>query len=112
MPLKQNVSIYSGIAPPPALLERLTNGRPGSLQHIDSDLSASNIPPPALNSNSPQASAASGPSMPAPPYDEPPPSYEDAMADNLTPANGIRPGYRPPDPNTQDTRGIWRDEKG
>jgi len=29
-------------------------------------------------------------------YNDPPPSYEDAMADNMLPVDGPRVGYRPP----------------
>ena len=41
---------------------------------------------------------------------EPPPSYEDAMADGSRPivAQGPRDGYRPPAPRMDD---VWADEK-
>jgi hypothetical protein len=43
-------------------------------------------------------------------YVEPPPSYEDAMADSSRPivAQGPRDGYRPPAPRMDD---VWADEK-
>jgi hypothetical protein len=72
-----------------------------------------NAPPPTA---APPYAGPSGPAMPpqaglslTQDYVEPPPSYEDAMADNV-PANaqGPRDGYRPPPPKMTD---VWADEK-
>jgi hypothetical protein len=112
------VSLFSGIAPPAALLDRIQHGgRPNGINHVDTNMSTTSLSSPVA-AGPPLAAqpgpSSQGPSGAAPPsYEEPPPSYEDAMADNLRPADGHRPGYRPPDPATSgiSTSGIWRDEK-
>jgi len=49
------------------------------------------------------------PTVPAPEYSEAPPSYEDAVAAELPPVNGLRPDYQPPPPGVDDL--LDRDEK-
>lgn len=99
-PLRMPIQVYSGIAPPQALLEQMASrpNRPAT----QSPYTASNLRPPgSANASSP------GPSRPPvrpPPSDhvepspsdipdEAPPSYEDAMADELAPIDGPRRDY-------------------
>ena len=96
--LRMPVQVYSGILPPPALLEEM------SKQHHPGLAGQSLRPPVAARPSTqsqqsfgaPQPSTAAGYSPVAasapPPHgnlpDEPPPSYEDAMADELAPVDG------------------------
>jgi hypothetical protein len=124
LPLRfANVQIYSGITPPPELLEAARNRAPGQ--------ASVNIPPqlpprasqagrpPAQTAQSSQAGPSSqaaqssrpanaqpahdplyppplGPGETVPPYDDAPPSYDEAVAENITgPFDGLqdRPAY-------------------
>lgn len=82
LPLRFQIEIYSGISPPPALLNAIAS-RPA-------------IParPPAIPQRPPH-DPAYPPQLPAGaiPEDDVPPSYEDAMADEITPADGPRREY-------------------
>lgn len=108
LPLRLPVKVYSGIAPPNALLEAGLAAGPGN--HKPSLL---NIPPPQMQApHTPttpthagfnSANAFSGalvqpphPAASAPAYDEAPPSYEDAIGQDLPPINGYRGSYQPP----------------
>ncbi|KAJ5806886.1 hypothetical protein N7474_010478 [Penicillium riverlandense] len=102
LPLRMPVKVYSGIAPPQALLDALA---------------AASLQPSSPNTQSPRTSQLSSsanagqPRPPMPPrpatlpaavsvgdvYDEAPPSYEDAMAENIGPVDGPRREYHPPD---------------
>ncbi|KAF2839389.1 arrestin [Patellaria atrata CBS 101060] len=119
LPLRLPVKIFSGIAPPPALLERMLNAasqepvlppRPNShagFPHspIDSP-GAHQYPSPQQG----QYLAPAGPSIAqpyqgsaphsgaAPGYDDAPPSYEDAIASDMPPIDGPRRDYAPPPP--------------
>lgn len=124
LPLRLPVKVYSGIAPPKALLdatlvganekERLATGTslnvPGSssqapvtpttpMQH--GFASGSALPPPG-------AANAEG----APGYEDAPPSYEEAIGDDLPPINGYRGSYQPPPvpegaPRMSDEKRRW-----
>jgi len=111
LPLRLPVKVYSGITPPPALLEavakKATSGKlaaetQSSLKPplqpqipstpVDSSLGAFNAFPPVQGSSSAQPSAAQPPA----PYDDAPPSYEEAVGQDLPPINGYRGSYAPP----------------
>ncbi|CAO2657936.1 Nn.00g071960.m01.CDS01 [Neocucurbitaria sp. VM-36] len=100
LPLRLPVKVYSGIAPPKALLEA------GKL-----DSSTLNVPPsqqqaphtPTTPTHGGFGTSGGGfPGQPlqpqgaAPGYDEAPPSYEEAIGQDLPPINGYRGSYQPP----------------
>jgi hypothetical protein len=58
----------------------------------------------------PLASGSHLPPQTVPGADDAPPSYEDAIASDLPPLNGPRPGYRPPAAPEGESR-ITGDEK-
>lgn len=99
IPLRVPVRVYSGITPPPALLEAMDTQTKGKQ------------PPPTPSR--PQGEDTGRPPMPprpavAPPtqddsYEEAPPSYEDAMAETLSPLEGPRREYYPPDASSART---------
>jgi len=91
LPLRLPVKVYSGIAPPSALLEAGFNAESGKPSKVDARPQAQALHAPTTGSTgqsvSPQA---------APVYDDAPPSYEDAVGLNLPPINGYRGSYMPP----------------
>lgn len=111
LPLRLPVKIYSGIAPPKALLQAAQSGE-GNLKPALNTLNA----PPYQQSQAPTPTApthavfASGsnvfPGQPAqqpaqPPaqaggFEDAPPSYEEAIGNDLPPINGYRGSYQPP----------------
>jgi hypothetical protein len=114
LPLRLPVKVYSGIAPPQALLEATLTGSPVPVSPPAQPLA---VPPPQKGQASaphtpvePQpgfsgasafppaqgtsASASHAPEIP--PYDDAPPSYEDAVGMNLPPVDGVRGTYAPP----------------
>ncbi|PGH34007.1 hypothetical protein GX50_03154 [[Emmonsia] crescens] len=97
LPLRMAVQVYSGIAPPQALLEAVRRS-PSKASKV------SEVPPP--QPPRPQVAPALPPVQGE--YDDAPPSYEDAMADALGPVDGPRREYNPPD------TGSWSatDNKG
>jgi hypothetical protein len=82
LPLKFPVKVFSGIAPPAALLES-ASARPPPIPHRPS--TTANMPDPAYPPQLGTPAAAFG--------DEPPPSYEDAMAEDIAPVDGPRREY-------------------
>jgi hypothetical protein len=101
LPLRLPVKIFSGIAPPKALLEAGFNapagGKPATL-HVPQYGQALHTPPsPQTGFNN--ANAFAGQPVQPPntqAYDDAPPSYEDAIAQDLPPINGYRGSYQPP----------------
>ncbi|KAL4878289.1 hypothetical protein BJY04DRAFT_196205 [Aspergillus karnatakaensis] len=96
IPLRVPVRVYSGITPPPALLEAMATNTPVKPK------------PPTHTPSWPRQDDSERPPMPprpaAPPafnpdegLDDAPPSYEDAMAESLSPLDGPRREYYPPD---------------
>ena len=98
--IRMPVQVYSGIAPPAALLAAMSN-RP-------SRTSTHDVPPPTPSRPSAQGGGlpaySQPPSTQATDHIEPspsdippdaPPSYEDAIADNMGPIDGPRMEYRP-----------------
>jgi len=110
LPLRLPVKMYSGIAPPKALLEA---GIAAETSHHQ--------PPPHIGTPAQVAQQQHSPTMPAhmapihgvgagaPAYDDAPPSYEDAIGQDLPPINGYRGSYQPP-PAEEGAPQFW-DEK-
>ncbi|KAL6235726.1 hypothetical protein BDW75DRAFT_208861 [Aspergillus navahoensis] len=97
LPLRVPVRVYSGITPPPALLEAMavnTKDEPKRPTHTPSSPQAENTERPPIP---PRPTAAPLPVNPEDLQDEAPPSYEDAMAETLSPLEGPRREYYPPD---------------
>ncbi|KAJ5698160.1 hypothetical protein N7462_000165 [Penicillium macrosclerotiorum] len=97
LPLRMPVKVYSGIAPPQALLDAMAAA---ALKPSPSKPTAQ--PPWAPTSDDNRPPMPPRPSGTVPEYsnggyDEAPPSYEDAMAENLSPVDGPRREYHPPD---------------
>lgn len=95
------VKVYSGIAPPQALLDAMAAAalQPSPSKPEPSPSSPTN----ADDSRPPMPPRPSGAPVPAESgavYDDAPPSYEDAMAENLSPVDGPRREYHPPDAST------------
>lgn len=99
-PLRMAVQVYSGIAPPQALLEQIAS-RPARPTTQPPYMASNLRPPGSVSGHSPNPLR---PSAPQPPSDhvepspsdipdEAPPSYEDAMADDLAPIDGPRRDY-------------------
>ena len=98
LPLRLPVKVFSGIAPPAKLLNAMATKPPrrasGPVPQVQPASSASNAPP-----NDPG-------------YEDAPPSYEDAIAEDLPPLpDGPRPNYAPPPPSTDGESRISSDEK-
>ncbi|KAI9659848.1 MAG: hypothetical protein M1821_001199 [Bathelium mastoideum] len=93
LPLRLPVTIYSGIAPPKALLDAMQESSPDSRGTAIRRRSA----PGRENPNAAASTAKPEAGQPAaPPYDDAPPSYEDAIAQDLPPVDGPRRDYAPP----------------
>ena len=134
LPLRLAVKVYSGIAPPPALLQRLATS------HLDIDhlaAQSANSPggfSPNMNANfhppspltpsyghnqgpAPLGTTGSylGPTRPPRPPgeedEEAPPSYEDAMADEMAPVDGPRREYNVPAPPERNESSFGADSK-
>ncbi|KAL1848767.1 hypothetical protein Plec18170_007778 [Paecilomyces lecythidis] len=91
LPLRIPVKVYSGVAPPQALLDAMV-GRDGK--------AAESTETPISPSRPAMPPRPSGPPVPAYPedgYADAPPSYEDAIAEDLGPVDGPRRDYNPPD---------------
>ncbi|KGO77159.1 Arrestin-like, N-terminal [Penicillium italicum] len=112
LPLRMPVRVFSGIAPPQALLDAMAAA---SLQPSSSKMK----PQPSL----PTEAGSSRPSVPPRPtgepvpvnsgdvYDDAPPSYEDTIGDHLSPVDGPRREYHPPDASSQSTVESGADSK-
>lgn len=102
--LRLPVQIFSGIAPPPELLEAMANKgklNAPALPARKPSKSAAMAPPPhtpvaAGASSSSAAPPPPGFDAPPPMYSEAPPSYEDAVGNHLPPVEGPRRDYAPP----------------
>ncbi len=116
------VQVYSGIAPPPALLARMADQptRPHLASFQSTPSSSPQTPSPRpLNPLQPPlpprpfVPAAAAEMIP----DEPPPSYEDAIADDIGPVDGPRRDYEQQphsNPETGDEKAsgaMGRDER-
>ncbi|KAF2017844.1 hypothetical protein BU24DRAFT_345379 [Aaosphaeria arxii CBS 175.79] len=99
LPLRLPVKVYSGITPPKALLEATPTGDSGKVgfkpplpqAQAPPTLAGPSVPPPFSPSQGPPVGA-----HPEQPYDDAPPSYEDAIGQDLPPIDGYRGNYQPP----------------
>ena len=108
LPLRLPVKVYSGIAPPAALLQAMASStgiaKPGlapaaAALHLEPNVAMPHTPvdPPAFTANQfPPQQGAHLPPQNAPGYEEAPPSYEDAIGQDLPPVDGYRGEYAPP----------------
>lgn len=120
LPLRLDVLVYSGIAPPAEVLARLketklpTHRKPTNpvadklaAERQDSEFGQNQVPPTPVE-------GVAGPAYPfregLPEYADAPPSYEDAIASDVPPVAAPRPEYVPP-PHQEDDL-LGRDEKG
>ncbi|KAF2276952.1 uncharacterized protein EI97DRAFT_304073 [Westerdykella ornata] len=110
LPLRLPVKVYSGIAPPKALLDATLSAQAGKIK--PSAPPALAPPPEPMPPVTPVDHAGfSGPNAlppvqgappsPAPlgvqpPYDDAPPSYEEVVGEDLPPVDGYRGNYQPP----------------
>ena len=100
LPLRLPVKVYSGIAPPKALLDATLVGDAGKLKPTYLEPNAHSYTP--TTPVSPQGFHGANAFPPAQgtsqqvPYDDAPPSYEDAIGQDLPPINGYRGNYQPP----------------
>ncbi|KAL2003055.1 hypothetical protein VTN02DRAFT_5133 [Thermoascus thermophilus] len=86
LPLRLAVKVYSGIAPPQALLDAMGVSAPGTQYPQREEPPSPSQPPP----KPPRPASASAPVYTGEVYDDAPPSYEDAMAEELGPVDGPR----------------------
>ncbi|KAF1935832.1 arrestin [Clathrospora elynae] len=102
LPLRLPVEVYSGIAPPKALLDAGFNaeaGKPANLNVPSTQPQAPHTPTTPTHAGFSSANAFAGQptqAHAAPAYDDAPPSYEDAIGQDLPPINGYRGSYQPP----------------
>ena len=116
--MRLDVEVYSGIAPPKALLEAMAEAKAGvhrpskvdSANTLDGKLKTDmpaqpdNFVPPTpmeasgseRDSKFPAYEGSRIPSSAAPVPTDAPPSYEDAVASDLPPVDARRPNYEPP----------------
>ena len=129
LPLRLNTLVYSGIAPPQEVLDRMAQTKPSitrpaavakhqSVQvpgRRTSELGANQVPPTPIEESGSLAAALPSQSVPTSTlneseYADAPPSYEDAIASDLPPVSvDVRPSYAPP-PSGEDEL-LGRDEK-
>jgi hypothetical protein len=124
LPLRMPVKVYSGIKPPPALLEAIATSH--QRPRVPMDLGSRT---PSMGNHPPIAHTPSSPSTPsyeqhsprvgtfaqspqAMPDDDAPPSYEDAMADEIGPVDGPRRDYNIPSQPEQRQNSLNDESKG
>ncbi|KAL2222309.1 hypothetical protein M432DRAFT_218375 [Thermoascus aurantiacus ATCC 26904] len=97
LPLRHTVRVYSGIAPPQALLDAMGFSGPQTQYARPASPPSPGQPPPIP----PRPAVAPVPVYEGiyegQVYDDAPPSYEDAIAEELGPVDGPRREYNPPD---------------
>ena len=102
LPLRLPVKVYSGIAPPRALLEAAMTGEAGTpklgnkVNAPPYQAQAPHTPTSATQPSFPTTQAQASPPGPPGTEDAPPPSYEEAVGEDLPPINGYRGSYMPP----------------
>ncbi len=107
-PLRMSVQVYSGIAPPQALLEQMASRPNPPTRHTT--YTASNLRPPGSVHGPPSGPVRPPQSdhiepSPSDIPDEAPPSYLDAMADELAPIDGPRRDYHQAPVHTSNVEG-------
>ncbi|KAJ5312965.1 hypothetical protein PENANT_c018G09266 [Penicillium antarcticum] len=106
LPLRMPVRVFSGIAPPQALLDAMAAA---SLQPASKQKPHPNLPTEAGDSRPLMPPRPTGEPVPVNSgdvYDDAPPSYEDAMADHLSPVDGPRREYHPPDASSSSRTSV------
>ena len=124
LPLRMPVKVYSGIKPPPALLKAIATSHPRPHMPMDSShkpTSASTHVPvphtpsspstPSYDQNPPRIGTIAS-SQQAEPNDDAPPSYEDAMADEIGPVDGPRRDYNIPNQPERRQNSLNDESKG
>ncbi|KAF7714739.1 Uncharacterized protein PECH_007724 [Penicillium ucsense] len=98
LPLRMPVKVYSGIKPPSALLEAMaaatpqsTSSKPAPVPFPSQSHEGERPPMP------PRPPAGPVPASEGVLHEDAPPSYEDAMGENISPVDGPRREYHPPD---------------
>ena len=131
LPMRLDTLVYSGITPPPQLLQAMAEARANKpkssagtnsvpidklrMEHGNgSGFGAGQVPPTPIEGDDPMGAPETPPRPGAttdhpPVYSEAPPSYEDAVATDLPPINAARPVYAPPP--AQEDAVLGRDEK-
>jgi hypothetical protein len=129
LPLRLDATVFSGIAPPPQLLEAMAQARAdvkrkpiintiNTKDALDEKLKAEEgqgsvnaVPETPIEGPSYDTPARQGTALPSQPpiYDDAPPSYEDAVASSMPPVDARRPEYAPPPAEEDDV--LRRDEK-
>ena len=109
--LSMPVKVYSGIAPPATLIARMAEGaepgflRPQKPASFSAEQASPSMPysPPAASNLQPHVGAPAEGNA----EELPPPSYEDAIAEDIAPVDGPRRDYHQPE-----ITGPDRGEKG
>lgn len=110
LPLRLPVKVFSGIAPPKALLEAARTGNTGKLNpgtlnvpaHNQSQAPQTPTTPTHSGFNHDGPAFGGSPMQPSPQqqpggdFGDAPPSYEEAIGQDLPPINGYRGSYQPP----------------
>ncbi|KAL4814586.1 hypothetical protein BDW67DRAFT_165681 [Aspergillus spinulosporus] len=112
LPLRVPVRVYSGVTPPAALLEAMainTHDKPKHSIHTPSSPRAEDMERPPIP---PRPTAVPPPINSDEFQEEAPPSYEDAMAETLSPLEGPRREYYPPDASSCSSSFRSHDEPG
>ncbi|RMD41418.1 hypothetical protein DV735_g3678, partial [Chaetothyriales sp. CBS 134920] len=102
LPLKMPVKVFSGIRPPPELLGRMAPGQQGLQVPVNGYHPDPDVPNTPIYDHSAQPAPVGSqlpPQLDIP--DEAPPSYEDAMAEDLAPIDGPRRHYSVPETEQQ-----------
>lgn len=108
LPLRMPVQVFSGIAPPPALLSAMAASRPPTTPlNANATANAKFRPQSYMHSTPPTPTTPIYTSIPPQPgqygggpmstNDDAPPSYEDAIAEDIGPVDGPRRDYNQPD---------------
>jgi hypothetical protein len=124
LPLRMPVKVYSGIKPPPALLKAIATPHQRPPMPVDSGSTPSSIgnhpsiprtpsspSTPSYEQHSPRVGTFA-PSQLAIPDDDAPPSYEDAMADEIGPVDGPRRDYNIPSQPERRQNSLNDESKG
>lgn len=124
LPLRMPVKVYSGIKPPPALLKAIATSHQQPHMPMDPGPKPSSIgnhPPiprtpsspstPSYEQHSPRVGTFA-PSQQAMLNDDAPPSYEDAMADEIGPVDGPRRDYNIPSQPERRQNSLNDESKG
>ncbi|KAH5244694.1 hypothetical protein HBI55_146120 [Parastagonospora nodorum] len=102
LPLRLPVKVYSGIAPPKALLEAARTGESKPSLSVPPYSHSQAVPTPTTPTHGGFSGGFNAsPGQPAHPpsdagHEDAPPSYEEAIGQDLPPINGYRGSYQPP----------------